>query len=153
VLAALARDRALCVRLTDSAKLPYIRHSDGTIRQGRSLPPESQWLERLAGRDMTFVRVDHQTRLQFGEFEVVIETPFRLMAPDGSDHNLDPGVRASLGPVLDLYPGALSTATVDSDGTLRLRLADGAALDVPASDGSDIWITNAGSDTVTKLRP
>lgn len=78
------------------------------------MPPSSQVLERVGGRDMTFIRVDHQTRLQFGEFEVVIEGPFRVTAPDGSEHNLDPGVRASLGPVLALYPDALITATVDA---------------------------------------
>ena len=106
------------------------------------MPPWPQVLERVGGRDMTFIRVDHQTRLQFGEFEVVIESPFRVTTPDGSQHNLDPGVRASLGPVLDLYPDALITAIVEADATLRLRLASGAALDVPADAHFEAWQVN-----------
>jgi hypothetical protein len=91
---------------------------------------------------MTFVRVDHQTRLQFGEFDVVIECPFRLTARDGSVHNLDPGVRGSLGPVLALYPDALIAATVAADAALQLRLASGATLDVPADARFEAWQVN-----------
>jgi len=91
---------------------------------------------------MTFIRIDHQTRLQFGDFEVVIESPFRVTALDGSEYRLDPGVRTSLSPVLDLYPDALITATVDAEASLRLRLASGATLDVPADARFEAWQVN-----------
>jgi Family of unknown function (DUF6188) len=106
------------------------------------VPPKAELLHRVAARDLTFVRVDHQTRLQFGEFEVVIESPFRVRARDGGEHKLDPGVRASLGPVLDLFPDELITAEVDHQATLRLRLASGASLEVPADDRFEAWQVN-----------
>lgn len=128
--------------MTDSPQPPYIRYSDGSIREGRSVVPQSNLLERVGGRDMTFVRVDHQTRLQFDDFEIVIECPFRVTTPDGSEYNLDPAERISLGPVLGLYPDALITATVDADASLRLRLASGATLDVPADERYEAWQVN-----------
>jgi hypothetical protein len=91
---------------------------------------------------MTFVCVDHQTRLQFGDFEIAFESPFRVTAPDGSEYSLDPGVRASLGPVLDLYPDALVTATAMPRRRLRLRFASGATLDVPADFDFEAWQVN-----------
>jgi Family of unknown function (DUF6188) len=128
--------------VTESPRPPYIRHSDGSVGEGHSVLPQSSLLARVGGLDMTFVRIDHQTRLQFGDFEIAIESPFRVTAPDGSQNSLDPGVRASLGPVLDLYPDALVTATVDADASLRLRFASGATLDVPAEYGFESWQVN-----------
>lgn len=126
--------------MTEPPKPPFIRSSDGSIRQGRSVPPRrSPSLERVCGQDMTFVRVDNETRLQFGEFEIMIESPFRLTAPDGSEHHLDPGERTLLGPVLGLYADALISATVDADATLLLRLASGVVLDVPAEARFEAW--------------
>jgi hypothetical protein len=122
--------------------MPYIRHSDGSITEGRSSGAESNVLDRLGGLDMTFVRVDHQTRLQFGDFEIVIESPFRVTAPDGTEHRLDPGERSRLGPVLDLYPDALATATVDADASLQLRFASGARLYVAADRAFEAWQVN-----------
>ncbi len=58
------RSANLC-RVTDSRRPPYIQHFDGSIRGGRSVLPQSNVLDRIGGLDMTFVRVDHQTRLQF----------------------------------------------------------------------------------------
>jgi hypothetical protein len=128
--------------VTDSPRLPYIRHSDGTITEGCSSGAESNVLDRLCGLDMTFVRVDHQTRLQFGDFEIVIESPFRVTGPDGTKHSLDPGERSCLGPVLDLYPDALVTATVDADASLQLRFLSGARLDVAADSAFEAWQVN-----------
>jgi hypothetical protein len=54
-------------------------------------------------RDLTYVRVDHQTRLQFGSTEFVIECPFTLTT-DGAVHRLDPESRIDLGPLLAVYP-------------------------------------------------
>jgi hypothetical protein len=128
--------------VTDSPRPPFIRHPDGSIREGRTIPPQANVLDRIGGLDMTFVRVDHQTRLQFGDFEIVIESPFRVTASDGTEHKVDPAVRAGLGPVLDLYPDALVTATVDAEASLRLRFATGATLDVPADYAFEAWQVN-----------
>ena len=130
------------VRVTDSPRAPYIRHSDGSIREGHSVLPQSSVLDRVGELDMTFVRVDQQTRLRFGDFEIAIESPFRVTAPDGSEYDLNPAVRASLGPVLDLYPDRLITATVDAEASLRLRFASGATLDVPADNDFEAWQVN-----------
>jgi hypothetical protein len=128
--------------VTDSPRPPYIQHSDGSIREGRSVLPESNLLDRVGGLDMTFIRVDHQTRLHFGDFEIAIESPFRLKTPDGNEYSLDPGERASLGPVLDLYPDVLVNATVDADASLRLVFGTGATLDVPADLEFEAWQVN-----------
>ena len=128
--------------MADSPRRPYIRHSDGSIREGRSVLPQSNVLDRVGGLDMTFVRVDHQTRLQFGDSEIVIESPFRVTAPDGNEYDLDPGERASLGPVLDLYPNVLVTVTVDAEASLRLAFDSGATLDVPADLDFEAWQVN-----------
>jgi hypothetical protein len=45
---------------------------------------------------LTYVRVNFQTRLQFGRTEVVIESPFRLTVGDAT-HNLDPNDRGGSG--------------------------------------------------------
>ena len=58
-------------RVTEPPRAPYIQHSDGSIRQGRRVPPGSSVLDRVGGLDMTFVRVDHYTRLHFGAFETL----------------------------------------------------------------------------------
>jgi hypothetical protein len=130
------------VRVTDSPQPPYIRYPDGSIREGRSVAPQSNVLDRVGGRDLTFVRVDHQTRLQFDDYEVVIGSPFRVTGLVGNEYSLDPEVRASLGPVLELYPDALITATVDADASLRLRFATGSTLDVPADSRFEAWQVN-----------
>lgn len=88
--------------------------------------------------ELTYIRVSHQTRLQFGQTEVVIESPFELRVA-GVRHALDPGERAGLGPLLAVYPDVLGTAAVDSDGTLRLLFASGSSLVVPPDDHYEAW--------------
>jgi hypothetical protein len=67
---------------------------------------------RVPKTDLSFIRIDHQTRLQFEDTEVVIELPFVLESA-GTRRELDPEDRAALGPVLALYPDSLLAATVD----------------------------------------
>jgi hypothetical protein len=129
-------------RVTDSPRPPFIRHSDGSTSEGRRTAPQPNVLDRVCGLGLSWVRIDHQTRLQFGEFEIVIESPFCLTAPNGTEHSLDPDLRASLGPVLDLYPDALSAATVDAAASLWLRFASGAIINIPADFGFEAWQVN-----------
>ena len=64
--------------LGGSPKAPYIEGHDGTVREGRSVVAGGDWDVPVQDRELSFIRVDHQTRLQFGATEVVIECPFRL---------------------------------------------------------------------------
>lgn len=92
----------------------------------------------LAGVDLTYVRVDGQLRLQLGQVEVVIETAFDLVR-DGQSQPLDPEDRASLGPVLALWPGTVQSATVGADQVLRLVLTSGAVIVVAPDRSYEAW--------------
>ena len=46
----------------------------GARRRGISINPGPGWELRIDMDELTFLRVDHQARLQFGELEVVIES-------------------------------------------------------------------------------
>jgi len=109
------------------------------MREGRIVAPTSDVLDRLAGLELTSVRVDHQTRLQLDEFEIAISSPFRMTARDASVINVDPGKRVSLGPVVGLCPDALVAAAVDTDASLRLAFASGATVVVPADSAFEAW--------------
>jgi hypothetical protein len=68
--------------------MPSIR-SDGSRSEGRVVLAGEESLDLALG-DVNFIRIDHQTRLQAGEVEIVIESPFTLRA-EGSEYALDPG--------------------------------------------------------------
>ncbi len=93
---------------------------------------------RVHDADLSWIRVDHQTRLQFGESEIVIETPFLLTTASGA-WQLDPEDRAGLGPLLALYPDTLTAAIALPDGSLRLELRSGAVLTVPPDPKFEAW--------------
>jgi len=120
---------------------PYIVDSDGSRRDGDIQRAGEDRTLRFDSQDLSFIRVDHQTRLQFGGTEVVIESPFSLRAED-RELQLDPGDRASLGPILTLYPDSLASASVDEGGTLRLDFASGARIVVPQDPRYEAWQVN-----------
>jgi Family of unknown function (DUF6188) len=117
---------------------PQIRDADGAIRRGRTVLAGSDWQMDIEDPDLSFVRIDHQTRLQFGDVEVMIESPFVLTIA-GADHLLDPGDRWGLGPLLGLYPDSLTASRVDPDGTLLLNFAGGASVAVPQDVNYEAW--------------
>jgi hypothetical protein len=88
--------------------------------------------------DLTYIRIDHQARLQFGAIEVVIECPF-VLTVDGATHRLDPEARIDLGPLLALYPASLSIAYVSERATLHLDFDSGATLVVPQDAQYEAW--------------
>jgi Family of unknown function (DUF6188) len=92
----------------------------------------------LALGDVNFIRIDHQTRLQVGEAEIVIESPFKLRA-EGSEYALDPGERGGLGPLLALWPDELTMVSTGSDGTLHLAFGKGATVAVPSDPHYEAW--------------
>jgi hypothetical protein len=88
---------------------------------------------------MTFIRIDHQTRLQFDDVEIVIACPFILRTADEVYH-LDEA--QELGPLLAIYPDGLSAASVGSDGTLHLRLERGESIEVQPDPNYEAWQIN-----------
>jgi hypothetical protein len=96
------------------------------------------WRFTLGEPELTFIRVDYQTRLQFGSTQVVIEQRFDLTANDVL-HSLDPANRSELGPLLDIYPDLLAEATADRDRVLRLAFVSGAQIVVPPHERYEAW--------------
>ncbi|MEQ1786128.1 MAG: DUF6188 family protein [Acidimicrobiales bacterium] len=117
--------------------MPLIIRSDGSQVPGKTESPADHVLT-FAPCDLSFIRIDHQTRLQFGNVEVVIETRFHLEA-GRRRHDLDPEDRGALGPLLALYPTSLTVATVGADGTLTLGFAGGASIAVPPHPSYEPW--------------
>ena len=120
---------------------PVIIRDDGTKDYGKIVRVEEGWQLDFAPSDLSFLRVDHQARLQFGQTEVMIESPFR-MSVGGVGYRLDPEDRPKLGPFLGLYPNSLATASVDAHATLNLIFTDGATIRVPADPQFEAWQVN-----------
>ena len=132
------------MRYLDMPDAPYIRRSDGSVSEGRVVQA-GEWDMDLPLGVVTFIRIDHETRLQVGEVEVVIESPFTLTV-DGREYLLDPGERRGLGPLLALYPDTLTEASTRSDGTLLLAFASGATITVSPDSKYEAWsIVGPGS--------
>ena len=115
---------------------PLIIESDGTRRQGTMVRPGHDWDLDLRDREMSSIRIDHRTWLQFGETAIVIGCPFTLKV-EGKTYVLDE--REDLGPLLAQYPDTLTTGTVDEDATLRLIFGRGWTIDVPPDPQYEAW--------------
>ena len=85
---------------------PFIQDSEGVVREGATLRPDEIALPEVTGVDLSFIRIDHQTRLQFEDVEVVIESPFTLTSRGATASLAD---RGDLGPLLALYPDTLAS--------------------------------------------
>jgi hypothetical protein len=103
----------------------------------RELPDSARVFE-VSEPNLSWIRVDDQTRLQFGETELVIEGPFRLLV-GATEIPLDPTDRGALGPLLGLYPDSLMRLTMARDGTLEATFASGAVISVPPSPRFEAW--------------
>lgn len=93
---------------------------------------------RLHEQTLNWIRIDHQTRLQFGKAELVIECPFSLDRA-GDVSSLDPSDRAGLGQLLRLYPDVAAHLGMSPDGTLTVKFESGAALTVPPHPSYEAW--------------
>jgi hypothetical protein len=87
---------------------------------------------------VSFVRVDDQSKLQFGETELVIGAPFRLEI-DGALHHLDPHRTRTLGPLLGLYPSTVRWVWTSAGGDLTAVFESGAALTVSPDPTLRAW--------------
>lgn len=92
----------------------------------------------LADPALSYIRIDGQSRLHFGKAELAIECPFTLQVGD-TVHQLDPQDRASIGPLLTLYPDTITQLLMSSGGTLRATFASGALLTVEPHPRFEAW--------------
>src|SRR5580692_7399057 len=74
---------------------------------------------------LSFIRIDDQSRLQFGDTEMVIGIPFTLEL-DGNVHHLDPQRTDALGPLVALYPSTMRWLWTSVDGELTAVFEGGA---------------------------
>lgn len=88
--------------------------------------------------EISWIRIDYQSRLQFGQAELVIETPF-LLAANGERYQLDPNDRAQLGPLAALYPDTATDVLMSRNGELSLTFTSGATLTVPPDSQYEAW--------------
>jgi len=122
----------------DVPEPPFIRESDGTTRPGKTVVAGRDWYREIVNEELAWVRIDHQTRLQFGDVEVVIEARF-VLSVEGIDYPLNPADRGGLGILLRVYPDSLREGRVDPDGTLRLEFASGTSIAVPSDPQYEAW--------------
>jgi uncharacterized protein DUF6188 len=100
--------------------------------------PGGGWEFLLEDPSLSFIRIDEQSRLDFGGTEVVIGGPFVVRA-DGVTHRLDPRRTDALGPLLSLFPGSLRWLWTSADGVLTAVFENGATLTVGPDPLREAW--------------
>jgi hypothetical protein len=117
---------------------PVIIYPDGRKVHGEVTRSVENRPLPIADPDLTYIRIDHQSRLRFGEVEIVIKCPFVLTVDDAVYH-LDPEERIDLGPLLALYPDSLAAAYVSKGAALHLDFDSGATVVVPQHAQYEAW--------------
>jgi hypothetical protein len=130
---------------------PLIIRSDGSQSPGTTVRA-SDWTLTFAPAALTFVRIDHQVRLQFEEAEVVIESASSVEIGD-KRYDLDPGDRAGLGPLLSMYPATLESASLGDDGTLHLSFDNAGSISVPPDAVYEAWQISGPSTALVVCTP
>jgi hypothetical protein len=92
----------------------------------------------LAEPQISWLRIDYQVRIQFGEAELVIETPFELTVT-GQSHQLDPNDKGGLGTFTALYPGTATDILMSREGELSVTFNSTAKLVVPPHPRYEAW--------------
>jgi Family of unknown function (DUF6188) len=87
---------------------------------------------------LSFVRIDHQSRLQFGRTQVAIGSPFVLEVA-GTTYLLDPERREALGPLVALFPGSLRWLWTSAQGELTALFQSGAKITVAPDPVAKAW--------------
>lgn len=87
---------------------------------------------------LTYLRIDHRSKLQFGEAEVAIGTPFSIEA-HGVVHRLDPQRWDALGPLVAMFPGTLQWLWTSPEGALTAVFRGGSTLTVAPDPVSRAW--------------
>jgi len=87
---------------------------------------------------LTYIRIDEQSRLQFGTTEVVIGIPFTVEV-NGSVHHLSPHRTEALGPLVALFPSTMRWLWTSADGELNAVFESGAKVKVTPDAMSKAW--------------
>jgi hypothetical protein len=117
---------------------PVITYPDGRKVYGEVTRADDKRVLPIEDTELTYIRIDHQARLRFGEVEIVVKCPF-VLTVDGAVHHLDPEVRIDLGPLLALYPDSLAAAYVSERAALHLDFDSGAAVVVSPDPQYEAW--------------
>jgi hypothetical protein len=127
----------------DALLLPHIRSQDGVQTgiaegHGQEAAVANGWLGALVGKPLVQFRMGYGAHLEIGtEFEVTIETAFRVASPD-ADWGGEPLTGEAAGALLLLNARAVAAATVAPDGTLSLVLGE-AELTVRPHELYEAW--------------
>ncbi len=92
----------------------------------------------LDDRSLSFIRIDHQSRLQFGRCEVVVGSPF-VVVIRGLAHHLHPQHWDELGPLVALFPGTVRWLWTSTHGQLNAVFNGGSTLTVPPDPVTTAW--------------
>jgi hypothetical protein len=87
---------------------------------------------------LSFIRIDDQSRLQFGLTEVVIASPF-VLELKGTVHFLDPRRQDALGPLVALYPGTARWLWTSARGEMTVVFRNGNTVRVPPAPTARAW--------------
>jgi hypothetical protein len=87
---------------------------------------------------LSFIRIDDQSRLQFGDTEVVIDGPFEVVTASRT-HYLDPRHTDSLGPLVSLFPGEVRWLWTSAHGDLTAVFASGVTVTVSPDPFVRAW--------------
>ena len=87
---------------------------------------------------LSYVRIDEQSRLQFGATEVVIGIPFTLEV-DGNLHHLNPLRSDALGPFVGLFPSTMRWLWTSAEGELTGVFEGGATMRVIPESMTKAW--------------
>jgi hypothetical protein len=87
---------------------------------------------------LSYIRIDEQSRLQFGATEVVIGIPFTLEV-DGNLHHLNPNHADALGPFVALYPSRMRWLWTSAEGELTAVFEGGATVRVTPDSMAKAW--------------
>ena len=120
--------------------MPSVKCEHGPMVDGcqiRELPDGGREFV-LDEPSLSFIRIDYQSRLQFGRTEVAIGSPF-VLAAAGAVHYLDPQRRDALGPLVALFPGALRWLWTSAEGELTAVFQSGATVTVAPDPTSRAW--------------
>jgi hypothetical protein len=117
-----------------------VRREHGPVEQGfliRELPDGGSEFV-LDEPDLSFLRIDHRSTLQFGATEVAIDTAFTLELR-GRTYALDPRQWDALGPLVALYPGTIRWLWTSQEGELTAVFTTGATVSVSPDPVARAW--------------
>ncbi len=130
----------------------FIKSSDGTVWEAATVNATTAPGLQLDGVNLLSIEIDFRTGLKFDETTISIGTPF-LLTVEGQPHALDPEARATLGPLLAVYPATGSSATIGANLTLRLVFTSGAVIEVPEDPAFEAWVINGPGSRIIVCPP